>query len=138
MLFDDLEKKPTQWDAKLIKGLYMMEAFEVEGHPIWIEESPDIEFKAVPRDIRSLEAIEKKQEAESKKKNPRKGRRFIAIAKLKNSESKWPTRAAWIEANRKKREGKPSEVSEKKIIDRDNAAEERAKQKRREMGYTVD
>lgn len=138
LLYDDLEKKPTQWDSKLIKALYMMESFEVEGHPIWIEESDRIRFEAKRKKIRSLAAVEAAQETHSKKDHPEKGIRFVAVAKLTSTDAKWPTRAEWIEKQSKKRKGIVEESADQKVIDRDKAAEERARIKMAEMGLTVD
>lgn len=123
------------WDARLIKAYYHMEAMEIEGHPIWVEESPAISFEAKRRKIRSLAAVEAAQETHRKKKNPEKGVRFVAIAKLKPG-VKWPTRADWI-AKQNGTAQPDSEVDEK-ILARNKAQEERAKKKLAERGATVD
>jgi hypothetical protein len=84
----------------LIKGLYLANAYEIEGYPIWVEESDAITFEAVPRVIRSLQAVEVAQAAESKKENPTKGKRFHAEARLARGR-KWPTRKDWEERHRR-------------------------------------
>lgn len=94
-------------DGILIKALYLYKAYEVEGYPIWVEDSPDIGFKAVGKVIRSLQVVEIEQERESKKDNPEKGKRFHAEAVLKPG-AKWPTRADW-EARRRKKEPMPND-----------------------------
>lgn len=88
------DRKRSKWDGILIKALYMYNSYEIEGYPIWVEESPDISFVAVPRVIRSLQVVEVEQEKESKKDNPTKGKRFHAEAKLRPG-AKWPTRVDW-------------------------------------------
>lgn len=111
----------------LIKGLYLANAYEVEGYPIWVEESASVTFKAVPRVIRSLQAVEIEQAKESKKDNPTKGKRFHAEAVLLPG-AKWPTRKEWEERHRRG-ETIPEEgvtVKSAKIV-RD--AEDRAREK---------
>lgn len=123
LLLDQPGRKRDKWDGKLIKALYLNEAFEIEGHPIWVEESPDIEFVARKRDVRSVAVVEAEQDKESKKKNPKKGRRFYAEAKLKPG-AKWPTRRAWLD----RKNSVPDEVQaeDAKAAGRAQAAEERA------------
>lgn len=99
LILDQPGRKRGKWDGKLIKALYLNKAYEVEGYPIWVEESGDVEFKAVPRVIRSLQAVEIAQEAESKRDNPTKGKRFHAEAVLRPG-AKWPTRKDWEKRHR--------------------------------------
>lgn len=96
LLLDEPGRKRCRLDGILIKALYMYNAYEIEGYPIWVEESPDITFKAVPRVIRSLKVVEIEQDKESQKKNPEKGKRFHAEAVLRKG-AKWPTRREWEE-----------------------------------------
>ena len=94
LLLNQPDRKRSKWDGILIKALYLNKAYEIEGYPVWVEESPDITFKAVPRVIRSIRAVEEAQEAEGKKDNPTKGKRFHAEAVLRSG-AKWPTRVDW-------------------------------------------
>lgn len=94
LLLNDPDRKRSKMDGILIKALYLNKAYEIEGHPIWVEESPDVSFKAVPRVIRSLQVVEIEQEKEGKKDNPVKGKRFHAEAVLRPG-AKWPTRLEW-------------------------------------------
>ncbi|QDH48056.1 tail assembly chaperone [Microbacterium Phage DejaVu] len=94
LLLNQPDRKRSKLDGILIKALYLNKAYEIEGYPIWIEESPDIHFKAVPRVIRSLQVVEIEQERESKKDNPTKGKRFHAEAVLRPGAT-WPTRSDW-------------------------------------------
>ena len=94
LLLDEPGRRRTTWDGKLIKALYLNEAFEVEGYPIWIEESPNVTFEAKSKVIRSLAVVEKAQDAEANKKNPTKGKRFYAEAVLVPGKT-WPTRKEW-------------------------------------------
>lgn len=94
LLLNEPDRKRSKWDGMLIKGLYLAKAYEIEGYPIWVEESPDVTFKSVPRVIRSLAVVEKAQSDESKKDNPTKGKRFHAEAVLAKG-AKWPTRIDW-------------------------------------------
>ncbi|QAU07380.1 tail assembly chaperone [Microbacterium phage Platte] len=99
LLLDQPNRKRGKWDGKLIKALYLNKAYEVEGYPIWVEESPDIRFEAVPRVIRSLQVVEIAQDAESKRDNPTKGKRFHAEARLRPG-AKWPSRKDWEKRHR--------------------------------------
>lgn len=122
LLLDEPDRKRCKWDGKLIKALYMNEAFEVDGYPIWVEESPDIEFRARTRTIRSAEVVEKKQNQKAGKKN-QEGKRFFAEAILKPGK-KWPTRSDWLA---KQRKGAPEiDPEDEKAILRAKEAEERA------------
>lgn len=125
LLLDEPNRPRCKWDGKLIKALYLNKAFEVDGHPIWIEESPDIVFEAKRLKVRSAAVVEAAQDTHSGKKNPEKGIRFYAEAKLKPG-AKWPTRQEWIE----RKSGKSSGVTETgNDADRVRAAEARARAK---------
>lgn len=99
LILNQPDRKRSKWDGILIKALYLNKAYEIEGYPIWVEESKDIQFKAVPRVIRSLQVVEIAQDAETKKDNPVKGKRFHAEAVLRPG-AKWPTRADWDKRHR--------------------------------------
>lgn len=125
LILDEPNRKRCKWDGKLIKALYLNEAFEVEGYPIWIEESPDISFVARTKIIRSAAVVEKAQDDEGKKKNPRRGVRFYAEAKLAGGAT-WPTRRAWMERHSSRPAIDPEDtMAAERIAD----AEERAKAK---------
>lgn len=124
LLLDEPGRKRGKWDGKLIKGLYLSKQFEINGHPIWVEESPDIVFEAKRRKLRSAAVTEAAEETHSKKKNPEKGVRFYAEAKLKPGAA-WPTRKAWSE----RRAGKIADVETGNNAKRVSEAEERAREK---------
>lgn len=92
LLLDQPGRKRSRLDGILIKALYLQRAYEIEGYPIWVEESRDISFKAVPRVIRSLQAVEVAQEKAGDK--APKGQRWHAEPVLRPG-AKWPTRAEW-------------------------------------------
>lgn len=97
LLLNQPDRKRSKWDGMLIKGLYMAKSFEIEGYPIWVEESPDVSFKAVPRVIRSLAVVEAEQKKETAKGDrATKGKRFHAEAVLAPGK-KWPTRKDWLD-----------------------------------------
>lgn len=124
LLLDEPNRKRCKWDGKLIKALYLNEAFEIEGYPVWVEESDSIFFKAKRHKIRSLAVVEAAQQTHQEKKNPEKGVRFSAEAKLKPGH-KWPTRADWI----KKRSGVVEDITADTDAERAAEAEERARAK---------
>lgn len=99
LLLNQPDRKRSRLDGILIKALYLNKSYEIEGYPIWVEESSDIQFKAVPRVIRSLQVVEIAQDAEAKKDTQVKGKRFHAEAVLRPG-AKWPTRADWEKRHR--------------------------------------
>lgn len=124
LLLDQPNRERSRLDGILIKAYYLQKAYEVDGYPIWIEESTDVDFVAKGRVIRSLAVVEKAQEAEGKKKHTTHGKRFHAEVILHDG-AKWPTRAAWI-ARRAAGHVVPEDgVSPERRAE----AEERAKQK---------
>lgn len=97
LLLDQPERKRSRWDGMLIKGLYLSNAYDIEGYPVWVEESDAVTFEAVPRVIRSLKVVEEAQAKESAKGDrARKGIRFHAEARLLPGRQ-WPTRREWEE-----------------------------------------
>lgn len=123
LLLDEPGRKRGKWDGKLIKALYLCDAFEVEGHPVWIEESDAIYFEAKRKKFRSRAVVEAAQEAHQKKDSPEKGVSFYAVPRLRDGFT-WPTRQEWINGQR-------GEMVEDTGISSDRAleAEERAKAK---------
>lgn len=122
LLLDEPGRERDKWDGKLIKALYLNEAFEIEGHPVWVEESPNVVFEAKRKKIRSLAVVEAAQDTHGKKKNPEKGVRFYADAKLKPGAT-WPTRKEWLDM----RAGKERPAESGENAQRISEAEERAK-----------
>ena len=117
----------SKWDLKLIQAYYLNELFDVDGHPVHIEESPDIIWTAQRRTLRSAAVVEAEQEKLSKGKAKNHGVRVVAVPKLREG-AKWPTRADW--AARKNKVDSPDE----KMAQLKVAAEERARIKLIEMG----
>lgn len=117
----------SKWDLKLIQAYYINELFDVDGHPVHIEESPDIIWTAKRTTLRSAEAVEAEQERMSKSGSKNHGVRVSAIPKLREG-AKWPTRAEWAQ-----RKNKP-DTADDKIARLKAAQEERARIKLIEMG----
>lgn len=122
LILDHPDRKRCKWDGILIKALYMLESYELEGWPLWIEESTSIRFESRHRDVRSAAVVEAAQKTESKKDNPTAGRRFYAVPKLIPGH-KWPTRREWLEG---KRRGEATPGDEVADIKRAEEAEARA------------
>lgn len=124
LLLDQPDRKRSKLDGILIKALALEKAYELEGYPIWVEESDRVSFRSKHRDVRSVAVVEKAQEAESRKKHPTPGRRFYAEAVLLPGAT-WPTRQEWIES---RASGKvyADDVS---MPERRAEAEERAREK---------
>lgn len=117
----------SRWDLKLVHAYHVNQLFEVDGHPIHIEESPDIIWTAKRRTLRSAAVVEAEQEKLGKSKAKNHGVRISAMPKLKDG-AKWPTRAEW--AKRKEQPDDPEE----KMANLRAAQEERARIKLIEMG----
>lgn len=124
LLMNDPKREYSRWDMKLIKAYYFEQSYQIEGFPIWVEESPNVTFVARSRIIRSQAVVEKAQDAEGKKKNPTHGKRFYAEPVI-TSGGNWPRRKDWQERERRKASVARDEMEQQ----RTNAAEERAKQK---------
>lgn len=121
---NDPKRKYSRWDMKLIKAYYFEQSYQIEGFPVWVEDSPNVQFVAKSKVIRSQAVIEKAQEAESKKKHPTHGKRFYAEPVV-TSGGTWPRRSDWQDKERRRASAARAEVDQRRV----DAAEERAKQK---------
>jgi hypothetical protein len=128
-LFNDPSRRDvwSRWDLKLVQAYHVNLTFEVEGHPIHVEESPDIIWKAVRKKLRSAEAVDREADRLKKSKGKNHGVRIMAVPELRDGAT-WPTRAAWA-----KRKNKPDNSSDK-LNRLAVAQEERALMKLTEMG----
>lgn len=124
LLMNDPKREYTRWDMKLIKAYYFEQSYQVEGFPIWVEDSPNVQFVAKSKVIRSQAAIEKAQDAEGKKKHPTHGKRFYAEPVV-TSGGTWPRRRDWQDKERRRASAARAEIDQHRI----NEAEERASQK---------
>lgn len=108
---------------RLIKAYYIAESYEIDGFPIWYEESPDVQFTAKKRVIRSAKVVETAQENAMKQNHSQHGARWYAVPVFKDG--KRPTRAEWL----RKFEETDGNIDTKpdKIRERDRILEERAK-----------
>lgn len=94
LLLNDPKREYSRWDMKLIKAYYFEQSYQIDGFPVWIEESPNVSFVARSKIIRSQAVVEAAQAAENKKKNPTNGKRFYAEPVVTNG-SAWPRRRDW-------------------------------------------
>lgn len=90
------------WDYRLIKAHYILEDWYRDGVPLWWDESDRVTFDAKARISKSRAAIERAQEAESKKKKSTPGRYFIAEPRVMDG-GELPTRQEWLEEQEKKK-----------------------------------
>ena len=86
----------NEWDFKLIKAHYILEDWYRDGIPVWWDESDRVTFDAKARTSKSRAAIERAQEAQSKKKSKAHGVYFIAEPRVMDGGS-LPTRKEWYE-----------------------------------------
>lgn len=98
LIMDDLggERKYCKWDSKLIKAYYLHEAYDIDGHPPWVHESPDISWTTKRKKLRAAEVVEAEQERLQNGNSSNHGVRIMAIPKLRDG-AKWPTRKSWEE-----------------------------------------
>jgi hypothetical protein len=124
LLLNEPKREYSRWDMKLIKAYYFEQSYQVEGFPIWVEESPNVQFVAKSKIIRSQAVVESAQEKESKKKNPAKGKRFYAEPVV-TSGGTWPRRKDWRDSQYEKISAARGETDQKRAAE----AEMRAAQK---------
>lgn len=124
LLMNDPKREYSRWDMKLIKAYYLEQSYQVEGFPIWVEESPNVQFIAKSKVIRSQAVVETAQDKENKKKNPTKGKRFYAEPVVTGGGT-WPRRKDWRMAQVEKISVARSEIDQNRALE----AEERAAKK---------
>lgn len=130
LLTDDPSRagKYCKWDLKLIKAYHINEAFDIDGHPPWVEDSQDILWTTKKKTLRSAKAVEDEQEKLSKSKGNTNGIRVMAVPVLRKGAS-WPTRKAWSDGLSRR----PDEDDDSKIGKLAAEQEERARIKLEEM-----
>lgn len=129
LLMDDPSRSAyCKWDLKLIKAYYINQAFDIDGHPPWVEDSPDILWTAKKKTLRSAKAVEDEQEKLGKAKGNTNGVRVMAVPVLRKGAS-WPTRKAWSEGLSRR----PELDEDSKMSKVAAAQEERARIKLEEM-----
>lgn len=111
MIFNDPDHKEwTRWDYKIANAHHLLEHYEVEGWPVWLDTSPRVAFDVKERVSRSAAALEKKQFEEQKALQKRQeknkdahapfGRKFYAVPKTIDG-GPMPTKREWLEAQSK-------------------------------------
>jgi len=99
---DPKHDKWTVWDYRLIKAHYILEDWYRDGIPLWVDESDRITFDAKVRTSKSRAAIERAQEADSKKKSKQYGKYYTAEPRVMDG-GEMPTRSEWLEEQQAKR-----------------------------------
>lgn len=121
LLLNEPKREYSRWDMKLIKAYYFEQSYQVDGFPIWVEESPNVSFVAKSKIIRSQAVIEAAQAVEGKKKHKTHGKRFYAEPVV-TSGGRWPRRKDWQDRQRGIALDNLSEIQQKRA----EQAEERA------------
>jgi len=121
LLMNEPKREYSHWDMKLIKAYYFEQSYQIDGFPIWVEESPNVSFVARSKVIRSQAVIEAAQANENKKKNPTHGKRFYAEPVV-TAGGLWPRRKDWQERERNRAEANLNEMQQRRA----EGAEERA------------
>lgn len=99
---DPSHKKWTTWDYRLLKAYHMLQDWYRDGIPVWWDESDRITFDAKARFSKSKAAIERAQEADSKKKAKSYGKYYVAEPRVMDG-GEMPTRDEWIDQEYVKR-----------------------------------
>jgi len=89
------------WDYKLFKAHYILQDWYRDGIPVWWDESERVTFDAKARISKSRAAIERAQDAASKKKTPTYGQYFTAEPRVMDG-GEMPTRDEWLEEQSRK------------------------------------
>jgi hypothetical protein len=119
VIFDDpTHDKWDVWDYRLFKAHYILEDWYRDGIPIWWDESDRVTFDAKARVSKSRAAIERAQEADSKKKSKSHGRYFTAEPRVMDG-GELPTRDEWLaeqEVKRGETKQRPMRSESKQIL----------------------
>lgn len=108
VIFNDTShEKWNEWDYKLFKAHYILEDWYRDGIPLWWDESDRVTFDAKARISKSRAAVERAQEADSKKKSKSHGRYFTTEPRVMDG-GDLPTRDEWIKEQENKK-GKPTQ-----------------------------
>lgn len=144
LLLGDYKRTWGEWDDKLVAALAFLNRYEVEGWPVWIEESPRIKFEAKKKTIRSRQAIEKMRWQDEKKRSgdkKGKGRQekppafgvHYYVLPVTTDGGLWPRKAEWLEAQKEKTEATEKKLTDGSVVktrsDPDKMAEYRAKRR---------
>lgn len=89
------------WDYRLLKAHYILQDWYRDGVPLWWDESDRVTFDAKPRFSKSRAAVERAQEALSKKKTKSYGQYFVTEPRVIDG-GELPTREEWIEEQKRK------------------------------------
>lgn len=104
ILDDPTHKKFAKWDIRIANAYHLMKSFEVNGYPVWIDQSPRVSFETKERKSRSQEQLDRWQFKERKrleKKNaqPKFGVAPYVVPKVMD-DGPMPTKREWVEAQR--------------------------------------
>jgi hypothetical protein len=103
VIFNDVKHcEWNEWDFKLIKAHYILEDWYRDGIPVWWDESDRVTFDAKARTSKSRAAIERAQEADSKKKSKSHGKYYIAEPRVMD-DGELPTRKEWAQEQEAKK-----------------------------------
>jgi len=98
---DPSHKEWTVWDYKLLKAHFLIQDWYRDGIPIWVDESERVTFDAKPKVSKSRAALDRAQEAQSKKKRNTPGLYFIPVPKVMDG-GPMPTREEWLDEQARK------------------------------------
>jgi len=85
----------------LLKAHLLIQDWYRDGIPIWVDESERVTFDAKPKISKSRAAVDRAQEAQSKKKKSTPGLYFIPVPKIMDG-GPMPTREEWLEEQERK------------------------------------
>jgi hypothetical protein len=134
LLKSDPEQKRSTWDMRLISAMFIIESYDMDGYPVWIQESRNVVFQVQRKIIPSLAAMDLAEKAASKKTEQIPGERMFAVPRTRDGK-RMPRREDWLAARRGESHTAEFAGQEeiKKLEQRATEAEERAQQKMFEM-----
>lgn len=136
---DPKRKKYTAWDLKLVRAYHDREHWNVNGYPIWVEESKSVEFVGKSKVIRSKEAVDIAERAYHKRlevkngpsKPTRPGITFYPEMRVRAGHS-YPRFEDWAK-ERANAQPTADDTRSEKLRRRQEEAEERARAKLAEL-----
>lgn len=115
MILDDPKHTEwTKWDVRIANAYQMLLDFEVDGQPIWIDQSPRVNFVLGTRKSKSAAALERAQYNEQKRADkmgnnytPKFGEKLY-VTPVTIDGGPMPSKREWVKAQQDKSKPSPS------------------------------
>jgi hypothetical protein len=104
ILGDPSWKKWTKWDIAIGNAYHMLAHYEVNGYPVWIDQSPRVVFERKERKSRSQEQLDRYQHDERKRMEKKGAKPKFGISPYVVPRTvdggPLPTKEEWLEAQK--------------------------------------